>query len=1025
MSATTGPRSPTSPWPQESQGLALPGPSSPAAFFPLSDSRPPTYKKISPRGAASELPDSNYFSFNTEGPNNIKKHRGHLSHALPHESPEGSIVSERDLAEQQSGPRSASAIPDAAFYRSSLNRSSETRDSISSALKATPTPSTGTSVSPVSTEKCAELVGSYADDLMLLDVRPFAHFSKGSIKRALNLCIPTTLLKRPSFDTKKLANTFTDEGERRNFGRWMQCRYIIVYDASTSNMKDAIPLTNVLKKFAAEGWTGNGMILMGGFKAFSSKFPQLTQQEQQRTIGTQFETTSPMHIGLPQSAPVAGGCNIPESSNAAIPFFGNIRQHMDLVGGVGQIALKLPKYLTESRRRHLPPWLRDVSDPADQGRIAASRFFEIEKTELERMKQALSYDQTKDSTNKSSSPGYRVAGIEKGTKNRYNDIYPFEHSRVKLHDIPHGGCDYVNASYLKAANSNRNYIATQAPVPDTFNDFWRVIWEQDVRLVVSLTAEVERGQVKCHPYWKSGTYGPFYVNNFSKKKVPIGPSNAKGVQAGEKKSPVESAENPTLVVRHFGLTSHLFPLLKRRACKQLCGSQFDASSTTFKFDDQVPNPKASLLASHAGVTLALISCRHQSAVRIFQVREGQILAHSRAKLPQNQSGSVEILKTAFDGDDRVYILHRFTPSLDEDDLDGDHAYMKQARASGRDGIIYLTCHSLRRPDDPVRVTTFPEHVDFEPSALAVTVDGSFAISWCHRILSDHMVILYIISDRSEYIIEPDLFGFSYSSRQMRQWVGNTRGPLISEILFNDRSSQLLYHYQAKSLYASYQKIDLQGPTNLHDNSTLVQFTEDTNLLFSIGIPFFGTHETIDLDGYAVCRWRYLSVGIATHRKDGWTVACLLSSEATCRASRCGHTLNLCRGRRLEDWLVVARLWGFRDSTNSLGCKVAASANGTRVAVANWNLVYVWALEPGALIDMDPEGYYHPSWRSSSTGQIELRPFFLQLNAVCFQLRFTDNENELVAITDRGVMLWDLTPFAGRRRSYQELPSNDK
>ncbi|KAL4923261.1 putative protein tyrosine phosphatase (Pyp1) [Aspergillus undulatus] len=570
MSATTGPRSPTSPWPQDSQTIAHPGPSSPAAFFPLSDQRPSTLNKISPRGASTELPDSNYFSFNTEGPNNLRKYREHLSHALPNESPEWRFISGRDIADLPDAP---ATLPSA--YRS-FNRPSEKGGQTSSGSKAISAQAAGTSVSPISTEKCAELVGSYADDLMLLDVRPFAHFSRGSIKRALNLCIPTTLLKRPSFDTKKLANTFTDENDRRNFGRWMQCRYIIVYDASTSNMKDAGSLANVLKKFAAEGWNGNGMILMGGFKAFSSNFPQLTQQEQPQQQQTQ-SIESSMHIDLPQSAPVAGGCNIPESSNVAIPFFGNIRQHMDLVGGVGQIALKLPEHLSESKRRLLPPWLRDVSDPADQGRIAASRFFEIEKTELERMKQALSYDKN----NAGKSPSYRIAGIEKGTKNRYNDIYPFDHSRVKLHGVPHGSCDYVNASYLKADYSDRHYIATQAPVPDTFEDFWRVIWEQDVRLVVSLTAEVERGQVKCHPYWKSGSYGPFYVTNFSKKYYPIGSSKSQKVDnSGVEKSPVDSTATPTVVVRHFGLSHSGFPFEPLREISQIQYADWPDFGTT-------------------------------------------------------------------------------------------------------------------------------------------------------------------------------------------------------------------------------------------------------------------------------------------------------------------------------------------------------------------------------------------------------------------------------------------------------------
>ncbi|KAL2807618.1 protein-tyrosine phosphatase-like protein [Aspergillus granulosus] len=571
MSAMTGPRSPTSPWHQESQTLALPGPSSPATFFPLSDSRPSPFNKISPRGAAPEVPDSNYFSFNLESPS-LLKNRDHLSHVQSNESPQGQFISGKVVGAQHVpfGLRlgSEGGIPDSSVYRLSLSRAigkGELNISGSRPVSIQAPETTEANGRPVSIERCAELLGSSANDVMLLDVRPYAHFSRGNIRGALNLCIPTTLLKRPSFDTKKLANTFTDEADRINFARWKTCRYIIVYDAATASMKDAGPLINVLRKFSTEGWTGDGLILMGGFRAFSIKFPQMTQQQQQ-ALGSQSKKVSPMQIDLPQSAPVAGGCNIPESSSAAIPFFGNIRQNMDLVGGVGQIPLKHSEHLSESERRSLPPWLSLVSDPSDQGRKAASRFFDIERTELERMKQALSYDHNNiSSSNQTSNKTFRVAGIEKGAKNRYNDIYPYDHTRVRLHDIPFGGCDYVNASYMKAEHSDRYYIATQAPVPDTFNDFWRLVWEQDIRLVVSLTAEVERGQVKCHPYWKSGTYGPFHVNNFSKQYIPMEPADSPQTNP---RSPVES-EKSTIIVRHFGLSHSGYPFEPLREVTQL------------------------------------------------------------------------------------------------------------------------------------------------------------------------------------------------------------------------------------------------------------------------------------------------------------------------------------------------------------------------------------------------------------------------------------------------------------------------
>ncbi|KAJ0422536.1 hypothetical protein BJY00DRAFT_279697 [Aspergillus carlsbadensis] len=467
-------------------------------------------------------------------------------------------------------------------------------------------------------------------------------------------------------------------------------------------------------------------------------------------------------------------------------------------------------------------------------------------------------------------------------------------------------------------------------------------------------------------------------------------------------------------------TSDIFTVLRSRAVKQLCDSQYNASCTTFECGDTRPGVKASSLAGYGDDALILFTCRdHQNIVHIFRAQHGQVALLGRVKLPWIQSGSVEILKTAFDGHDLVYILYRFIPDVEALSSSSEHIFVKQAKDFGDNGqTVYLTCHSLQAPNEPVRVCEFPEHRGSEPSALAVAGDGSFAISWCHPMLSTHTVVYYTIKVGSDYDVAPNIVGFFHTPRPLHKWLG---GPLITEMAFNDRSSQLLYSYPAKPLYASFQKVDRAGSPTLYENSTPVIFTDDLSLLFSIGVPFFGTHEMSNQNGFEVCRWRYLSLGIATHREENWTVACLLRSEATCRARNCGHQMNLERGRRLQDWTVMARLWGFRDATDSsIGCKVAASKLGTRIAVANWNAIYVWALEPGALIDGDPETYYDPSWRSASTGQIEVQPIVLKLDAVCFQLRFTKSEDELITITDRGIMLWDLTPSGRGSRSRQQL-----
>ncbi|KAJ5175487.1 uncharacterized protein N7482_001364 [Penicillium canariense] len=428
----------------------------------------------------------------------------------------------------------------------------------------------------IAAERCAELIKSNPQEVLLLDVRPYAHFSQANITGSLNLCIPTTLLKRRSFGTQKLEGTFTSDVDKRNFARWRECTKIVVYDSATSDVKDAAPLMHVISKFEAEGWEGEALILQGGFKGFSSRFPRLVHRPQAQVAGPSPKRRSPMSINLQSVAPVVGGCALPDSSSAANPFFGNIRQNMDLMGGVGQVSLKLPGSLTETRRRELPSWLQEASDVNDQGHIVSEKFLDLEKKELERMKQALTYEGTSAPT-VGVSKKYRVAGIEKGTKNRYNDIYPFDHSRVRLEGVPMGGCDYVNANHLQAEFSNRRYIATQAPVPDTFNDFWRVVWEQDVRLLVSLTAEVERGQVKCHPYWKSGDYGPFKVKAYSERFIhvenqrrPIDPTAMTPVPPGQQaQTPDGSNENPVIIVRHFSLYHTAFPFQPLRDITQL------------------------------------------------------------------------------------------------------------------------------------------------------------------------------------------------------------------------------------------------------------------------------------------------------------------------------------------------------------------------------------------------------------------------------------------------------------------------
>ncbi|KAH9525280.1 hypothetical protein Btru_000938 [Bulinus truncatus] len=75
--------------------------------------------------------------------------------------------------------------------------------------------------------------------------------------------------------------------------------------------------------------------------------------------------------------------------------------------------------------------------------------------------------------------------------NRWTNIIPFDHSRVKLKVIPedpHAQHDYINANFISGTDSTRDYIATQGPLARTVTDFWRMAWEQKVSIIVMLSA---------------------------------------------------------------------------------------------------------------------------------------------------------------------------------------------------------------------------------------------------------------------------------------------------------------------------------------------------------------------------------------------------------------------------------------------------------------------------------------------------------------------------------------------------------
>ncbi|XP_030374954.1 tyrosine-protein phosphatase 10D [Scaptodrosophila lebanonensis] len=87
-------------------------------------------------------------------------------------------------------------------------------------------------------------------------------------------------------------------------------------------------------------------------------------------------------------------------------------------------------------------------------------------------------------------------------KNRYADIYPYDKNRVILDiDSECSGSDYINASFIDGHTRKKEYIATQGPKPETIMDFWRMILQYNVRVIVQVTQFREGNSIKCHEYF--------------------------------------------------------------------------------------------------------------------------------------------------------------------------------------------------------------------------------------------------------------------------------------------------------------------------------------------------------------------------------------------------------------------------------------------------------------------------------------------------------------------------------------------
>ncbi|XP_063200615.1 receptor-type tyrosine-protein phosphatase C isoform X3 [Chroicocephalus ridibundus] len=113
---------------------------------------------------------------------------------------------------------------------------------------------------------------------------------------------------------------------------------------------------------------------------------------------------------------------------------------------------------------------------------------------------------------------------ENKSKNRNANIIPYDFNRVPIrhedecrkegeHDSDDSSdedsdCEesskYINASFITGYWGPKAMIATQGPLQETISDFWQMVFQRKVKVIVMLTELKEGDQELCAQYWGEG-----------------------------------------------------------------------------------------------------------------------------------------------------------------------------------------------------------------------------------------------------------------------------------------------------------------------------------------------------------------------------------------------------------------------------------------------------------------------------------------------------------------------------------------
>ena len=121
---------------------------------------------------------------------------------------------------------------------------------------------------------------SHGAETVVLDLRPYTQYASaaGRIRGSINVCVPSTLLRRPNFTIERVAKTLSNPRDAEIFGRTLggakaQAKRIVVMDADSVALLTDAPLHSLLLKYERDGFAGELRWLRGGVSGLAALGP--------------------------------------------------------------------------------------------------------------------------------------------------------------------------------------------------------------------------------------------------------------------------------------------------------------------------------------------------------------------------------------------------------------------------------------------------------------------------------------------------------------------------------------------------------------------------------------------------------------------------------------------------------------------------------------------------------------------------------------------------------------------------------